>query len=100
MDTEFSNYQMEIETILVQALRGKTCRAYLFGSRATGEFNPASDIDIGILTDEPVDLELSLARESLAESNIPFTIDLVDLARTSEAFKAQVLQEGVLLWTS
>jgi len=100
MDTGFLNYQTEIETILVQALHGKTCRAYLFGSRATGTFNPTSDIDIGILASEPLDLELSLARESLAESNIPFTIDLVDLSRTSETFKAQVLKEGVLLWTS
>ncbi len=100
IDTEFLAYQTEIETLLTQALSDKIYRAYLFGSRVTGTSNPASDIDIGILADEPIDLELSLARESLVESTIPFMVDLVDLNRTADTFRAQVLKEGILLWTS
>jgi hypothetical protein len=42
-------------------------------------------------------LELSIAREWLGDSNIPFTVDLVDLSATSEEFVRQVQQEGILL---
>ena len=94
----FLTYSANIEAILKRALQGKKYRAYLFGSRAAGTFTFASDIDIGILSDELIDLELSLARESLAESTIPLMVDLVDLSRTDETFKEQVLKEGILLW--
>lgn len=93
-------YRTQIEAIIKRALAEKTYRAYLFGSRATDSHNFGSDIDIAILAEEAVNLELSLARELLAESNIPFTIDLVNMNQTSLSFKAQVLQEGLLLWTS
>lgn len=93
-------YRAQIESIIKRALAGKTHRAYLFGSRATGSHTPNSDIDIAILAAESVALELSLARELLAESTIPFTVDLVNLAQTSASFRAQVFQEGILLWTS
>ena len=93
-------YQAQIEAILKQALRGKKYRAYLFGSRAAGVHNPASDIDIGIFTDDlPIDIELSLAREALANSTIPLVVELVDLNRASANFRRQVLLEGILLWT-
>ena len=40
---------------------------------------------------------ISIARELLEDSNIPFTVDLVDLSATSEEFARQVQQEGILL---
>jgi len=93
-------YRTQIEAVIKRALAEKKHRAYLFGSRVTSSHNFASDIDIAIQAEEAVDLELSLARELLAESNIPFTVDLVNINQTSLSFKAQVLQEGLLLWTS
>ncbi len=96
-DFEFP-YRTAIESVLKKALRDKTYSVYLFGSRQTGNFSPTSDIDIGVLAEQPVDVELSLARELLTESTIPLTVDLVDLARAGEKFRAQVLQKGILLW--
>ena len=93
-------YRTQIEAIVKRALAEKTYRAYLFGSRATGSHNLNSDVDIAILAKETVDLEPSLARELLAESNIPFTVDLVNMSQTSSSFRAQALREGLLLWTS
>ena len=93
-------YRTQIEAIVKRALAEKTYCAYLFGSRATGSHNLNSDVDIAILAKETVDLELSLARELLAESNIPFTVDLVNMSQTSPSFRAQALREGLLLWTS
>jgi predicted nucleotidyltransferase len=73
---------------------------YLFGSRATNRYHDVSDFDIGVQSSRDISRELSIARELLADSNIPFTVDLVDLSATSEEFARQVLQEGILLWES
>jgi hypothetical protein len=74
------------------------CQVYLFGSRAAGNYKDASDFDIGVLAARDISRELSLARERLEDSNIPFTVDLVDLSSTSEEFARRVREEGVLLW--
>jgi len=70
---------------------------YLFGSRATDKYNDVSDYDIGILASRDISRELSIARELLEDSTIPFTVDLVDLSATSEEFATQVQREGILL---
>ena len=87
-----------ITAILVRALSGKSCRVYLFGSRATGTAHPTSDFDVAVLADDDIRRELSLARELLEESNIPFKVDVVDLRLTSPAFQAKTQIQGVLLW--
>ncbi len=74
------------------------CQVYLFGSRATGSYKAASDFDIGVLAVRNISRELSLARERLEDSNIPFTVDLVDLSAASKEFARRVQEEGILLW--
>jgi predicted nucleotidyltransferase len=76
------------------------CKVYLFGSRATGQYHDVSDFDIGVFASKDISRELSIAREILEDSNIPLTVDLVDLSATSEKFARQVQQEGILLWES
>ena len=94
-----SPYLTEITRILRQALQGMRCRVYLFGSRATGRHCVASDFDIAVEspTNEPC---LGIAREMLEASNIPFTVDLVDLKATSEVLRRRVLEGGILLWSN
>ena len=87
-----------ITAILVRALSGKSCRVYLFGSRATGTAQPTSDFDVAVLANEDISRELSLAREMLEESNIPFKVDVVDLRLTAPAFSAETQAQGILLW--
>lgn len=79
---------------------GFDCQVYLFGSRATGQDHDVSDFDIGVLASGDISRELSLARELLEDSSIPFSVDLVDLNATSQEFARHVQQEGVLLWKS
>jgi hypothetical protein len=43
---------------------------------------------------------LGIAREMLEGSNIPFTVDLVDLKATSEVLRRRVLEQGILLWSN
>ena len=95
-----SPYLTEITRILRQALQGMRCRVYLFGSRATGQHRAASDFDIAVESSDEVSRVLGIAREMLEGSNIPFTVDLVDLKATSEVLRRRVLEGGVLLWSN
>ncbi|HET6599167.1 MAG TPA: nucleotidyltransferase domain-containing protein, partial [Burkholderiaceae bacterium] len=60
-------------------------RVSVFGSRATGRrLKPHSDLDL--LIDSPVELQLMVmanVREALAESDLPFSVDLLDRREAS-----------------
>jgi predicted nucleotidyltransferase len=90
----------EITRIIQQALHGVQCRVYLFGSRATNRHRATSDFDIAVDTSDDISGQLGAAREMLEGSNIPFTVDLVDLKASSELLKRRVLEQGVLLWSN
>lgn len=71
-------------------------KIYLFGSRAIGKYTKFSDIDLAV--DEGKEIEwirIGEARSMLAESNIPYKIDIVDLHQ-DENLKKRILSEGVL----
>ena len=93
-------YLSQIVSILAQGLKGRQCEVYLFGSRATGEYSETSDFDIIVFSQEDIGGELSLIREQLEMSNIPFLVDLVDGRRVSPEFAAQAREEGRLLWSN
>ncbi|MBI4468368.1 MAG: nucleotidyltransferase domain-containing protein [Acidobacteria bacterium] len=93
-------YLREILSILTRHLREKRCQVYWFGSRAAGSAREGSDYDIAVASGEEIERELSLAREALELSNIPYTVDLVDLRMTSEKLAQHILTEGVLLWSN
>jgi predicted nucleotidyltransferase len=74
-------------------------KIYLFGSRARGDYKSTSDVDIALDAGEKIDLyTLSLIKEEIEESIIPFTVDVVDLYNVSEDFKKNILKDGKL-WT-
>ena len=68
----------------------------MFGSRAKGSYTERSDIDIAVLSDEDISLELVLLREILENSNLPQTVDVIDLNTVDSEFREQVLKEGIL----
>ncbi len=71
---------------------------WAFGSRATGEAKRFSDLDLALAGAEPLSLT---ARAQLAEdfevSDLPFRVDLIDLAVVEPSFSARVLGTGVLI---
>ena len=73
-------------------------RVRVFGSRATGRgLKPHSDLDL--LIDSPVELSLAALaslREALAESNLPFSVDLLARVDASAEFVAQIEREGMI----
>ena len=93
-----THYLERIVELMSPFLTDRSCQVYLFGSRATQLATPASDFDIAIDALEDISGQLSLIRESLAQSTIPYKVDLVDLKATSEEFRRQVNKEGILIW--
>lgn len=73
-------------------------RVSVFGSRATGRgLKPHSDLDL--LIDSPVELPtatLADLREALAESDLPFSVDLLERRDASAEFLSRIEAEGLL----
>lgn len=81
----------EVRRILQLHVPGRTVRA--FGSRVQGAAKPFSDLDLAVIGDTPLDFRtLAALKDDFAESNLPFRVDVLDWAATSEAFK--VIIEG------
>lgn len=86
----------EARQIVLRALAGLKVRVFLFGSRVRGGAHVTSDIDIAVLSEEPLPPGLLGAlRETLEESPIPQSVDVVDLSEADPEFRARVLAEGV-----
>jgi predicted nucleotidyltransferase len=68
----------------------------LFGSMANGSVHGKSDIDLGFLFDEPVDV-LALTNEviKLLHSD---RVDVVDLRRASPLLKFSAAKKGIVLY--
>lgn len=78
----------EIKNILFKFLDPQKDKAFIFGSRATGKPRKFSDIDIGIKSEKEINsLLLSDIEEAFEESNIPYTVDVVDFSQVSDKFK-------------
>jgi predicted nucleotidyltransferase len=95
-----SRYLAQIISMLSQAFQGKECQVYLFGSRAIGNYVKTSDFDLAVLASGSINKELSIARELLELSNIPFTVDLIDLGSAPDRLVHQVKETGVLIWSN
>ena len=66
-------------------------RAYAFGSRVNGSARPYSDLDLALQWNQPLGLEIvGRIAEALSESDLPFKVDIVDLAMVDPAFRARI----------
>ena len=74
------------------------CPVWAFGSRAARSAKPYSDLDLAIITQTPMSLALSAAlADDFAESDLPFKVDVVDWATSSEAFRKIIERDRVVL---
>lgn len=71
---------------------------WAFGSRATGTAKPYSDLDLAIITREPLTLAKSAdISEAFTESDLPWKVDLVDWATTSDTFREIIQNQRVVI---
>jgi type I restriction enzyme, S subunit len=72
---------------------------WAFGSRTTGKAKPYSDLDLAIITSEPLDWSTSAElADDFAESDLPFKVDIVDWAVTSTAFRKIIERDKVSIY--
>jgi type I restriction enzyme S subunit len=74
---------------------------WAFGSRARYTAKPFSDLDLALITQQPLSLEQFAAiTDAFATSDLPIQVDLVDWAATSEAFRKRIAQDKVVVQTA
>ncbi len=71
---------------------------YAFGSRVTGKARPYSDLDLVVMTDQSLGIKRSASlRDDFSESDLPWKVDVVDWATTSEIFHKMIEEKNILL---
>ncbi|WP_447971033.1 type VII toxin-antitoxin system MntA family adenylyltransferase antitoxin [Nitrospira sp. M1] len=87
----------DIRRRILLGLMGYSAQIYLFGSWATGKNWKTSDVDVAILSDQPIPPEvLSDIRADLEDSQILCHVDLIDLSQTERHFQKHVITNGIL----
>ena len=71
---------------------------WAFGSRAKRMAKPYSDLDLAVIADRPLRLETQGAlADAFAESKLPWRVDVVDWATTSDAFRSIIERDKVVV---
>ena len=69
-----------------------------FGSRVAWTARQYSDLDLAVMTEEPLDImRMADLKEAFAESDLPFRVDIVDWASTSENFRKIIEKECIVV---
>jgi type I restriction enzyme S subunit len=71
---------------------------WAFGSRVKGTTKPYSDLDLAVISDKPLPLDvLAGLAEDFSESDLPWRVDVVDWAATSDSFRRIIERNKVVL---
>ena len=85
-----------VRCILREHAPGLEVRA--FGSRVSFTARETSDLDLALLTEEPLSIaRMTNLKASFTKSYLPFRVDIVDWASTSENFRKVIEREHVVL---
>ena len=92
------NYIDIVKQIVLKHVPKNEFAVFLFGSRAVGNANSLSDIDVGIMGTKPLPTLIMADLDSdLEESIVPFKIDLIDFYQVDKAFKKEALS-SIQIW--
>ncbi len=85
-----------IRRILCEHTPGLEVR--VFGSRVSWTARDTSDLDLALMTDEPLTVaRVADLRAAFTDSDLPFRVDIVDWASTSESFRRVIEAEYAVL---
>jgi type I restriction enzyme, S subunit len=71
---------------------------WVFGSRAKGTAKKYSDLDLCILGHTPLTLsEMASLADAFSESDLPYRVDVVDWATSSDAFRTIIERDKILI---
>lgn len=89
------------DDLVIEALRKALpdlVAIYRFGSTATGQAVPGSDVDIAVLPSSPLDPAFRFDLQETLAVALHRSVDLVDLLQASTVMRTQVLESAVLLF--
>lgn len=93
---EYENkYHELLKSLVLRELGNKSCKVFLFGSRANGSYRWASDFDLGIegLNEEEfLRIKFDLL-DKIEESLIPWKVDIINFDTADQEFKKIALQD-------
>ena len=94
---DLSPHHLEtVKRILAEHL--PDCEVRAFGSRATWTAWEYSDLDLAVVSPEPLDRRTSAnLREAFAESDLPIRVDVVDWASLTDGFRQAIEADCVVL---
>jgi type I restriction enzyme S subunit len=71
---------------------------WAFGSRVKGPAKPYSDLDLAVISEQPLPLDVvAKLAEDFSESDLPWRVDVVDWAAASESFRKIIERDKVVL---
>jgi predicted nucleotidyltransferase len=84
-----------VRDILRKHVRGH--EVWAFGSRARRTARRYSDLDLAIITDQPLSFEVTGAMaEDFSESDLPFRVDILDWSTTEQNFR-RIIEAGKII---
>ncbi len=85
---------------IIRRHAGSACGIILlFGSRARGDAQAGSDIDLGIMGNAPLPQPImARIRADIEELRTLHSVDVVDLQSVSAQFRAAILAQGIVLY--
>ena len=91
-----TDFESIAKKIVLAELENADCTIFLFGSRATKENHRFSDMDIGIIPGKNFDHRILYAlKDKLADSIVPFKIDIVNFGQVTNEFKTEAMKHIV-----
>jgi type I restriction enzyme S subunit len=85
-----------IRNILQRHVPGS--EVWAFGSRAKWTAKPYSDLDLAIIGQQPLPLAVHAAlQDDFSESDLPWKVDIVDWASTSDTFREIIRRDRVVV---
>lgn len=95
--TAENKYLTQIKETVTGFFKGKEVKVILFGSRARGENDVTSDVDIGFLPTPKFDTRrIPLLEEQIDALNVPYKVEIVNLLETSSELREQALRDGIV----
>jgi predicted nucleotidyltransferase len=93
-------FQMDFKLILETLQRAipSLSAVYVFGSQATGDTGPESDLDLAILADTPPDAVRLWEVASALAGIAGCPVDLLDLRAASTVMQYRIITSGKKLW--
>lgn len=87
-----AQYQFILENV-VQPFLKRGAKIYCYGSRARGDQQPFSDLDLMIESSADLSKEVGQLNEFMSNSNFPYKVELVEFSQFADSYKQKYLKE-------